>query len=39
MYDEKIAGSTKYEHRTVEKKKKPSRYAKEENIGVVLTSQ
>lgn len=38
MYDEKIAGSTKYEHRTVNKPKREPENARANNVNVVLSS-
>lgn len=38
MYDEKIAGSTKYEHRTVQKPKKQPYNARVNNTSVVISS-
>ncbi len=38
MYDEKIAGSTKYEHRTVQKPKREPDNARVSNQSVYLSS-
>ena len=38
-YDEKIAGSNKYEHRTVQKKPKPACLNRDEMVTVTKTSQ
>ena len=39
MYDEKIAGSNKYEHRTVQKPKRDLENARSSNTSVYLSSQ
>lgn len=39
QYDHKIAGSTKYEHRTVPKPQKPENRAKQELVHIVTSSQ
>ena len=39
MYDDKIAGSTKYEHRVIEKKKRGSSVQRSDQVGIVLSGQ
>lgn len=39
MYDEKIAGSTKYEDRTVQKQKRTGSFVRSDQTAVVLSSQ
>jgi len=38
MYDDKIAGSNKYEHRTIEKSKRRYTNSRLENVSVITSS-